>query len=250
MTNDRHEDRRDRTEPGAVPDWLNAVRETYHAPPDAPREEMWAAIQARMTRSGEPDTGAARVIDLQRERTGTRAPARRTAWPLRSAAPWAVAAAALLVLGIGIGRWSAAGPLPPTGTNAPVEGPVAEVPAPAASGLELAARMHFGRTESLLATVRADARAGRVDESVGPWARTLLAQTRLLMDARGETRDDVQQLLSDLELVLVQVLGAAEVGGMDEERAREELELMIRSLERGEILPRIRSAAPSTMAGA
>ena len=110
--------------------------------------------------------------------------------------------------------------------------------------------MHFGRTESLLTTVRSDARTGRVDASVGPWARTLLSQTRLLMDARGETRDDVQQLLSDLELVLVQVLGATETSAMDEERAREELELMIRSLERGEILSRVRSAAPSTMAGA
>ncbi|MEX0836791.1 MAG: hypothetical protein WD101_00560 [Gemmatimonadota bacterium] len=260
MTNDRHEDGRDPTVPGFVPEWVDAVRETYHAPPGAPREEMWAAIEAGMTAASGPGTGTDPaqdadvdgVIDLvggraRREpRPGSARPRR-----LRSAAPWAVAAAALLVLGIGIGRWSAAGPLLPTGTaNAPAGGTIAEAPAPDGSGLELAARMHFGRTESLLATVRSDARAGRVDGSVGPWARTLLAQTRLLMDARGETRDDVQQLLSDLELVLVQVLGATEASGMDEERAREELDLMIRSLERGEILPRIRSAAPSTMAGA
>lgn len=252
MTNDRREDGRDPTEPGTVPEWVDAVRETYHAPPDAPREEMWAAIQAGMTEPGAPETGTEDVVDLERERARRRdpsGPARASS--LRSAAPWAVAAAALLVLGIGIGRWSAAGPVLPTGTaNTPAGGTVAEVPTPDASGLELAARMHFGRTESLLATVRSDARTGRVDGSVGPWARTLLAQTRLLMDARGDTRDDVQQLLSDLELVLVQVLGATEASGMDDERAREELDLMIRSLERGEILPRIRSAAPSAMAGA
>lgn len=251
MTNDWHEDGRDPTEPGPAPEWVDAVRETYHAPPDAPREEMWAAIQAGITGSGEPETGTADVVDLEHERARRRAPSDAArASSLRSVAPWAVAAAALLVLGIGIGRWSAAGPVLPTGTANTPSGTVAEVTTPDASGLELAARMHFGRTESLLATVRSDARTGRVDGSVGPWARTLLAQTRLLMDARGETRDDVQQLLSDLELVLVQVLGATEASGVDEERAREELDLMIRSLERGEILPRIRSAAPGAMAGA
>lgn len=251
MTHDRHEDGQDPTDPGAVPEWVDAVRDTYHAPPEAPRDEMWAAIQAGMAASDGPGGATDGVVDLARERA-RREPRGGSAWPrlLRSPARWAVAAAALLVLGIGIGRWSATtGPVPPTGTaSGPAGGTVAE--APGASGLELAARMHFGRTESLLATVRSDARTGRVDESVGPWARALLSQTRLLMDARGETPDDVQQLLSDLELVLVQVLGAAETRGMDQERAREELDLMIRSLERGEILPRIRSAAPSTMAGA
>lgn len=260
MTNDRHEDGRDPTGPGSIPEWVEALRETYHAPPDTPREEMWAAIQAGMSGTGGADADtdptqdahAHGVIDLVGERAGREAgPGSVRPRPLRSAAPWAVAAAALLVMGIGIGRWSAAGPLLPTGTaNAPTGGTIAGAPAPDGSGLELAARMHFGRTESLLTTVRSDARAGRVDGSVGPWARTLLTQTRLLMDARGETRDDVQQLLSDLELVLVQVLGATEASGMDDERAREELDLMIRSLERGELLPRIRSAAPSTMAGA
>ncbi len=253
MTNDRHEDGRDPAEPGPAPEWVDAVRDTYHAPPEAPREDMWAAIRAGMAASDGPGRATDEVVDLARERARREAGGGST-WPrlLSSPARWAVAAAALLVLGIGIGRWSATtGLVPPTGTTSgPAGGTVAEAPARDASGLELAARMHFGRTESLLATVRSDARTGRVDESVGPWARTLLSQTRLLMDARGEAHDDVQQLLSDLELVLVQVLGATEASGMDEERAREELDLMIRSLERGEILPRIRSAAPSTMAGA
>jgi hypothetical protein len=251
MTNDRHEDGPGPTGPESTPEWLEAVRETYHAPPEAPREDMWAAIRAGMTAEG-PDATTGGVVDLEGERTRRRGPSGPAKpWLLRSAAPWAVAAAALLVLGIGIGRWSAIGPGPAMGpASQPAGESLAGAPAPDGSGLELAARMHFGRTESLLATVRSDARMGRVDGSVGPWARTLLAQTRLLMDARGETRDDVQQLLSDLELVLVQVLGATEASEMDEERAREELDLMIRSLERGEILPRIRSAAPSTMAGA
>jgi hypothetical protein len=70
------------------------------------------------------------------------------------------------------------------------------------------------------------------------------------MDARGGARDETQRLLIDLELVLVQILGAVEVGFMDGDRAREELEMAVRSLEHGELLTRIRSAAPTTMAGA
>lgn len=168
---------------------------------------------------------------------------------VRGPLAWAVAAAAVLVVGIGIGRWSAPGAVSVPGPAAPT----ATAPTPSTAGspsLELAARRHLGQTESLLATVRADALTGRMDPSVGPWARSLLLETRLLMDARTGEQDEVQRLLSDLELVLVQIVGAAEGDGFDEERLRTELDLAVRSLEEREMLTRIRSAASADSRGA
>ena len=53
MTNDRHDDGRDPAGTGAPLEWLEAVRETYNTPPEAPREEMWTAIRAGMAGSDE-----------------------------------------------------------------------------------------------------------------------------------------------------------------------------------------------------
>ena len=257
-----HDDHR--TDAGSAqdaPDWLRGVRARYNPPPEAPREEMWAVVRRGLAESGAlaPEAGAdgtssggqpaplgADLVDLERHRR-TKSARGLAGRGLTGRWPWAAAAAAILAVGIGIGRWSA-----PTPVGTPDAAPMA-VAAPEerpGTGVELVARLHFGRTESLLATVRADARAGRMDDSVGPWARSLLTQTRLLMDARDGARDETQRLLADLELVLVQILGATETGGMDEGRAREELDLAVRSLEQGELLTRIRSAAPTTMAGA
>ena len=115
MTNERQEDGRDPTEPGPAPEWVDAVRESYHAPPEAPRDEMWAAIRAGMAESDGAGRVMGGVVDLagERVRRGARSSSARPR-PLRSPAAWAVAAAALLVLGIGIGRWSATGPVLPT----------------------------------------------------------------------------------------------------------------------------------------
>lgn len=205
---------------------LGRVRETYNVPSDTPREEMWQAISARM---GETH---ATVVDLAAARRR-----RSRAWgPVR----WAVAAAALLVLGVGVGRMSA-----PVADGAAV---AAIAPDPTAA-LEFVAREHLGRTESLLTMVRADARTGVLDPALAEWAGGLLLQTRLLIDARRSGDPTLEELLQDLELVLIQIVGAAETGSMDEVRARLELELALRSLEDGEMLPRIQAVLPTGMAG-
>lgn len=114
----------------------------------------------------------------------------------------------------------------------------------------LAAREHFGRTESLLTMVRADARAGRVDPATTAGAAGLLSQTRLLLDAQGDSDLGVTDLLLDVELLLIQIVGVSETGSMDEARARTELELALRSLDEGEVLPRIQAVLPAGMEGA
>jgi len=226
---------------------LDDVRGNYNVPPVTPRERMWTAIESRIGApgdGGEPPTvteaGSAPVapssdvIDLsaaRRERVG----------PTHQMMGWAVAAAAVLVMGVGIGRMTA--PAAPAAATFAAS-------TPSGGTMALAARDHLGRSESLLSMVLTDARAGRVDPETAEWARGLLVQTRLLMDNERELDPSVDALLLDLELVLVQIVGVSDTGSMDEAMARTELELALRSLEDGEVLTRIQAALPPDRAGA
>lgn len=222
-----------------IEELVTSLRGDYNVPPPTPREEMWSAIEARLGRgatSSAPDRESAggRVLSLGEAR---RLRARRMRRPLG----WAAAAAALLVLGLGIGRMTAPGARPPADVamDAPVEaGPSSEV-------LRAAAVQHLVRTESLLTLVRADARAGRVEPSLGSWARGLLSQTRLLMDAQRDSDPAMAELLGDLELVLVQIVGAANADTGDSATVRSELNLALDGMEEREVLPRIQAVLPA-----
>lgn len=211
-------------------DLVEELRASYNAPPETPRQEMWAAIEAALrSPGGAASTRGAAVVSLEAERARRRPATHRVAG-------WAVAAAALLVLGVGIGRMSV--PLPRQAATA-----TADVPDPTA--MHLAAVEHLGQTESLLTLVQADGRAGRLDPQVGPWARNLLAQTRLLLDAPDQKDPAMKQLLEDLELVLVQVVGVADTGGHNAARTRTELNLALQGLQDRDVLPRIQAVVPA-----
>lgn len=212
---------------------IEQIRAVYHAPGETPTEEMWSAVETRL---GSVET---EVVDLAAQRELRR---RDSGWASRGMG-LAVAAAAVLVLGVGIGRMTAPG----GGEMAMVE-PLE--PAVSTNGVVLAAEEHFGRTESLLTMARADARTGRIDPMTAQWARELLAETRLLQDAQPAGTSALGELLLDLELVLIQVVGAAETGDADQTLDRTELELALRSLEEGEVLPRLQAALPGILAGA
>lgn len=221
------------------------VRDAYNVPTEAPREEMWSAISARLGRTGDEERRAvdAEVHDLADARRRLGGSPAGSALAIHRVAGWAVAAAAVLVIGIGIGRMSAPAPV----ATGPAASPTAGTPG---SGVQLAAREHLGRTESLLTLVRADGRDGRVEPAVAGWAEDLLAQTRLLLDRPGGVEPEVRELLMDLELVLVQVAGAARAGSAGNGRARTEVELTLRSLDEGEVLSRIQAVLPDGMLGA
>ena len=153
-----------------------------------------------------------------------------------------MAAAAVLAFGVGLGRMTK----PISVETASVTPARTEV---SSASLTLAAREHLGRTESLLTMVRTDARAGRVDPSMARWATGLLSQTRLLIDQDGSD-PAVNDLLLDLELLLIQIVGVSETGSTEDARARIELELALRSLEEGEVLPRIQAVLPLEFSGA
>lgn len=240
--------KRDTREGEPLPsEWLEAAAD-YNRPPEAPREEIWAALEAEL----ETGAGAGDAIPLHRVRAGGagreaggRGSGRRGRW-------WglSVAAAALLALGIGIGRTTAPGvPGDPTGGPAAGPGGVAGTLAPEENGGGTAVRMaaleHLGRSESLLSVVRADARTGRVDPAVGRWAGDLLTETRLLMDAAAADDDvTIQRLLEDLELILAQIALLERSTGDDPVRGRTELDLIARGLEERNVMTRIQAVRP------
>jgi hypothetical protein len=65
------------------------------------------------------------------------------------------------------------------------------------------------------------------------------------MDAQGQSDPIMTELLEDLELVLVQILGAANAAPGDEAQVRSELDLALDGIEEREVLPRIQAVLPA-----
>lgn len=185
---------------------LRELARDYHEPPPPPREEMWAAIAARRA--------APRVL------------VRRRPWT------WGLAAAAVLVVGIGLGRWSARGGPSP---DVPA---VADAPATAYAPLRVAATQYLTRTEALLTDVRSG--SVPVDAPFLRSARDLLGMTRLLLDSPLAEDPQLRGLLDDLELVLAQVAQLEPAA-----RGTDDLDLITDGLNQRGVLPRLRSAIPA-----
>jgi hypothetical protein len=180
-----------------------AVRD-YHQPPPTPRDAMWTRIAS--------------------ERRRRREARRLMVTPTWLA--WGVGIAAVLALGVGIGRWSARErPAPPWA------GPAA---GDAALAYHLAATQHFSRTETFLT----DFRGAGLDPRFALSARELLTQTRLMLDSPAADDARLRALLEELELVLAQIAQAA--AGDSAER-----NLIAQGLEQRGVLPRLRTAIPA-----
>lgn len=191
--------------------WLRDASQEYHRPPaTTPREEMWRAIEAR------------------------RAARRRWVVMARPTLRWGIGIAALLALGIAIGRWSAHGPGPVPAAS------VATAPGQASPlAYRLAAAQYLTRTEALLTGFRADTRAGEPSGQFAAQARDLLATTRLMLDSPAANDVRLKSLLEDLELVLAQI--AQLPAGAD----REDVQLINQGLEQRSVLLRLRTASPA-----
>jgi hypothetical protein len=193
--------------------WLKDAAKSYNAPDRTiPREEMWARIEVARRHK--------HVIALR-------------PW-LR----WALAAAAMLVLGIGIGRWSAK-QLQPHGNQLAIMDSI--IPDSSRNiAYTVAAQQYLTRTEVLLTDFRAQSARGQLDPQFVAAARDLLTTTRLMLDSPAGDNPRLQPLLEDLELVLAQITQLPA-----EPRRKNEMDLINQGMNQRSVLTRLRTATPA-----
>jgi hypothetical protein len=216
--------------------WIGDVARTYNAPPAAvPRDAMWDAIRAASAEMpGRPyESGSPGDLVLRPVRTVPRAAPH---W-------WQLAAAAVLLVGvgIGIGRFlpsSAVGPNAPLPTVAAApERPDAAARSARSESYDMVAVRHLSISESLLTSFRR-VPIDAVDASLQSWARDLLVDTRLLLDSPAATDINRRRLFQDLELVLAEIVQLPAESSADRS-------LVHRSIDRGAVLSRIRTSIPA-----
>ncbi len=211
-------------------EFLQEAAQAYNRPPEPPREEMWSRI--REAREVVPIEGAGR---------------RRTARWVR----WGTGIAAVLALGVALGRLTAPGPrevaietdAPAAGVVPGAEGggptlPSAARDAQASRAVRLATTRHLNESEAFLTLFRAQASQGRVDNTTTMRAKQLLSSTRLRLDSRAAKDPQLRDLLQDLELVLAQIARLDATDGVTDAAEREFCD---QGIEQKQLLPRLRT---------
>ena len=197
---------------------IRDLRWNFNVPPRPPLDEMWTEIE-----HAHFDVG----IHAQR-RTG-----------IVVHTPWLAAAAALLI-GIGVGRF-----LPRAGNTPAPASAIAVSNTATASAADTSAVVdayrdqtsrYLGQTAALLIALPAKDASGKTDAAFAGKAADLLVTTRLLIDSPAAEDPKMRSLLEDLELVLVQI---ARLRG---ERTRGDLDLIHQAVEQGNVLSRLSSA--------
>jgi hypothetical protein len=208
------DDMMDQHEDPKFEQWLKDTARAYHSPLRTPREEMWQRIDAARRNKA--------VIELH-------------PW-----VRWAVAAAAVLALGIGIGRWTAN---PSTGSDGTTVATIDSAqPAPHESDVayQVAATQYLSRTEALLTSFRADqGNRGANNLRFARQGRDLLTTTRLMLDSPAANDPRLRSLLQDLELVLVQI------SQLDSGANGRDADLITQGMNKSNVLPKLRSAIPA-----
>jgi hypothetical protein len=199
-------------------DVLKETAQDYNAPPETPRELMWARIEA--TRA---------------ERARRRQQLRLLYSPWTR---WGVAVAAALAIGIGLGRMTIRS-TPETDRMADAGEAAADAEASYQLAFRVAATNHMSRAETFLASFRSDPQAGSADQMFFENTSELLTSTRLLLDSPAAQDPVTRGLLEDLELILVQIKQLSASGD------DEEVDLVTEGLEQRGLLPRLRTVVPA-----
>ena len=193
---------------------------SFNNPPEPPLDEMWGVIE---------DAHFNSPAGVSRPRGMT------------SRAPW-LAAAAALVIGIGIGRYAPLGRSAESGDSSRLAVASAESLPPGSdtSAVGDAYRdqtsRYLGQAAALLISLPAKDSSSQADATFAGKAGDLLVTTRLLMDSPAAQDPKLRSLLEDLELLLVQV--ARLRGG----KSREDLDLIHQAVEQGDVLSRLNTA--------
>jgi hypothetical protein len=203
-------------------EFLQREARAYNNPPaSVPRDEMYAAIVA------------ARVARPKIEDRRPRTP--RIAW---------IGMAATLVVGVAIGKFALNqhDAVPAVVAVQGHRGVAQALSDTSTASYARAATAQLVRAEALLTAYSAGGSAPNagVDKQLSSWARDILSNTRLLLDSPAADDPARRRLLQDLELVLVQMVQRSPAAGAGEERAHIE-----RSLDRTQVLSRLRSALPA-----
>jgi len=204
---------------------VDAMKTHHNPPPVVPRDRMWDRIEA------------ARSAEL---------PARRRRWN-----GWQIglATAAVLVLGIALGRLSerpdTAQMVADTGSSSPAEATVPVTVAPRDEATALvrhAATNLFNRANVQLTDLKISSCADPGRAPVPAWAGGMLSQTRLLLDSPLARDAEMKTLLLDLELVL------ARIAGLSSEDCTRDVDRIRRDLDDNATLDRLRHAAAGSKA--
>ena len=193
---------------------------SFNNPTLPPLDEMWAVIE-----------------DAHFNAPAAAAPSRGA----MSSAPW-LAAAAALVIGVGIGHYIPRDSTAVSNSQTPVAVASANSASLSADTSAVAeayrdqTSRYLGQTAALLISLPSKEARGKTDAAFAGKASDLLVTTRLLMDSPAARDPQMRSLLEDLELVLVQI---ARLRG---EKSKADLDLIHQAVEQGDVLSRLNSA--------
>jgi hypothetical protein len=201
----------------------DAMRQ-YNKPPETPRDRMWSRISAERAKS--------RTVEI---------PLWRRLW--FSPRIWVpAAAAAVLVIGISIGRFTAPAPAEDVAERGPgTETPEVTTPRTTDNNTtyRLAATPVLKKAELLLVQFASGDTGGENGKSFSSRAGKLLTDTRLLLDSPAADDPELRQVLSDLELVLTQIVRLAG------ERESEDKDIIDENMKNRSLIPRLRATSPT-----
>ena len=196
---------------------IDTAADHYNVPPvNPPFDQMWTAIES--------EAFGPQIKSIEEKRR-----------PSLVNNPW-LRMAAVLVLGVVIGRYTMQSKPAPVGTT------VAEAPAGANldASYQLSAERYLGQTVTLVAGLPRQLQSGRIDSAYVARASESLTQLRLLMDSPAASNPRLRALFEDLELVLVQVVQMPESGNAIETK------LIRQAMQEKDVMPRLVDAVAET----
>jgi len=206
--------------------YLRGAAHDYNNPPSLSKgdmDELWSSI--------EEESFGKRPFVSPTASIGRRPT--RDLWSIRTLLPLA----AVLVLGIAIGRYGAPRKQTLTAADVASKTPAITDTVSVPDPYQATATRYLGQTVALLATLPAETRTGnRADARFVGHAHDLLQTTRLLLDSPAAADPRFRNLLEDLELVLAQIVR------LQSDQSTAELDLIRQALEQRDVLPRLRTA--------
>lgn len=205
-------------------DVIRDLPRSFKTPPEPPFDEMWTVIEDAHFNTPIPISTTPRIT---------------------SRAPW-LAAAAALVIGIGVGRYLPSGAKPAQNEASPSAiaanlGSSSSDTSAVADAYRDQTNRYLGQAAALLISLPAKDANGKTDATFAVKATDLLVTTRLLIDSPAAAQDPkLHSLLEDLELVLVQI------ARLRSEKNMGDLDLIHQAVEQGDVLSRLNSAVATT----